>query len=151
MSWPVGVERVCRCRLIRFARDKIYQFGSFEEPEVGVIKSSKKIRVVDLFCPVTREWRLGARSRRDWSRRLCCLRLDLGFFQSRGREAAAMSCPRDLADGEREAFSHDRGSWNDDHLVRRESSTHTPYLARHCRRKLVGNLPWGIPMVVVYR
>jgi len=30
-----------------------------------------------------------------------------------------MSRPRDLADGEREAFSHSRGSWNDDHLVRR--------------------------------
>ena len=28
---------------------------------------------------------------------------------------------------------------------------HTPYLARHCRRKLVGSLPWGIPTVVVYR
>jgi len=44
-----------------------------------------------------------------------------------------MSPPRDLADGEREAFGHGRGSWNDDHLVRRESCTHTPYLARHCR------------------
>jgi len=32
-----------------------------------------------------------------------------------------------------------------------ESCTHTPYLARHCRRKLVGSLPWGIPTVVVYR
>ena len=28
-----------------------------------------------------------------------------------------------------------------------ESCTHTPYLARHCRRKLVGSLPWGIPTV----
>ena len=32
-----------------------------------------------------------------------------------------------------------------------ESYMHTPYLARHCRRKLVGSLPWGMPMVVVYR
>jgi hypothetical protein len=37
-----------------------------------------------------------------------------------------MSRPRNLADGEREAFSHGRGSWNDDHLVRQESCTHTP-------------------------
>jgi len=43
-----------------------------------------------------------------------------------------MSRPRDLADGERVAFSHSRRSWNDDHLVRRESCTHTLYLARHC-------------------
>jgi len=62
-----------------------------------------------------------------------------------------MSRPRDLADGEREAFRHGRGSWKDDHLVRRESCTHTPYLVRHCRQKLVGSLPWGIPTVVVYR
>jgi len=27
-----------------------------------------------------------------------------------------MSRPRDLADGEREAFRHGRGSWNDDHF-----------------------------------
>ena len=62
-----------------------------------------------------------------------------------------MSRPRDLADGEREAFGYGHGSWNDDHLVRRGSYMHTPYLARHCRRKLVGSLPWGIPTVVVYR
>jgi len=76
---------------------------------------------------------------------------DLGFFQGRGRKAAAVSCPSDLADGESETFSHGRGSWDDDHLVRRNCCTHTPYLARHCRRKLVGSLPWGIPTVVVYR
>jgi len=29
-----------------------------------------------------------------------------------------VSRPRDLADGEREAFRHGRGSWNDNHLVR---------------------------------
>jgi len=48
-SWPAGVERVFRRRLIRLARDPIYQFGSFEEPEIGVIKSSEKIRVVNLI------------------------------------------------------------------------------------------------------
>jgi len=32
-----------------------------------------------------------------------------------------------------------------------ESCMHTPYLARHCWRKLVGSLPWGIPTIVVYR
>ena len=32
-----------------------------------------------------------------------------------------------------------------------EAGIVTPYLARHCRRKLVGSLPWGIPRVVVYR
>ena len=79
------------------------------------------------------------------------LRLDLDLFRNRGREAAAARRPRDLADGEREAFRHGRGSWDRDHLVRRKSCTHTPYLARHCRRKLVGSLPWGIPTVVVYR
>ena len=62
-----------------------------------------------------------------------------------------MSCPSDLADSEHETFSHGHGSWDDDHLVRLGSCTHTPYLARHCRRKLVGSLPWGIPMVVVYQ
>ena len=55
------------------------------------------------------------------------------------------------ADGEREAARHGREVVDDGHLVRLESCTHTPYLARHCRRKLVGSLPWGIPTVVVYR
>ena len=62
-----------------------------------------------------------------------------------------MGCLGDLADGVREAFCHGSGSRDDDHLVRLESYTHTPYLVRHCQRKLVGSLPWGIPMVVVYR
>jgi hypothetical protein len=62
-----------------------------------------------------------------------------------------MSCPGDLADGECEAFSHGSGSRDDDHLVRLESCAHTPYLACHCRQKLAGSLPWGIPTVVVYR
>jgi len=38
-----------------------------------------------------------------------------------------------------------------DHLFRLGSCTHTPYLAHHYRQKLVGSLPWGIPMVVVYQ
>ena len=62
-----------------------------------------------------------------------------------------MSHPSDLFDGEREAFSDGSGSRDDDHLVRLENYEHTPYLARHYRPKLVGSLPWGIPMVVVYR
>jgi len=77
--------------------------------------------------------------------------LDLSFFQGRGRKATIVSRPSDLADGERETFGHSGGSWDDDHLVRLESCTHTPYVARHCRQKLVGSLPWGIPTVVVYR
>jgi hypothetical protein len=62
-----------------------------------------------------------------------------------------VSCPGVLADGERETFSHGSGSGDDDHLVHLESYVHTSYLGRHCRRKLVGSLPWGRPMVVVYR
>ena len=62
-----------------------------------------------------------------------------------------MSRPGDLSDGEREAFSHGRGSGDDDHLARLENCADTPYMAPHCRRKLVGSLPWGIPTVVVYR
>jgi len=76
--------------------------------------------------------------------------LDLSFFQSRGRKAAIVSRPSDLADGERETISHGSGSWDDDHLVRLGSCTHTLYLAHHCRRKLIGSLPWGIPTVAVY-
>ena len=34
------------------------------------------------------------------------------------------------------------------HLVHHGISTHTPYLARHCRRNLVGSLPRGLPTVV---
>ena len=52
---------------------------------------------------------------------------------------------------EREVARHGREVEDDGHLVRRESCMHTPYLARHCRRKLIGSLPWGIPTVVVYR
>jgi hypothetical protein len=31
------------------------------------------------------------------------------------------------------------------------SCTHTPYLARHCRRNLIGNLPRSMPKVVICR
>ena len=58
--------------------------------------------------------------------------------------------PSDLADGEREAVGRSHGAGDDDHLVRLESSTHTPYLARHCRRNMVGSLPRGMPKVVDY-
>ena len=146
-SWSTGVEKICCCRLIGPAWDRIHQVGGFEKLVVGAIKGLKKIQVVDSLCPVAREQRSGPRSWRDQGRRHCCPRLDLGFFRSRGHEATAMSCPSDPPDGERKAFGHSRGSWNDDNLVCRESYTHTPYLACHCRRKLVGSLPWGI----VYR
>ena len=61
-----------------------------------------------------------------------------------------MSHLGDLADGECEAFYHGSRRGDDDHLVHVESCTHTPYLARHCRRKLVNSLPCGIHMVVDY-
>jgi hypothetical protein len=35
-----------------------------------------------------------------------------------------------------------------DHLARHGISTHTPYLARHYQRNLVGSLPRDMPMVV---
>ena len=57
----------------------------------------------------------------------------------------------DLADGEREAVRRSHGARDDDHLVCLESSTHTPYLARHYRRNMVGSLPRGMPKVVDYR
>ena len=40
------------------------------------------------------------------------------------------------------------GARKGDHLVRHGFSTHTPYLARHCRRNLIGSLPRGMPTVV---
>jgi len=98
---------------------------------VGAIEGLEKIRVVNSFSLVARERRSGPRSHHDrgwcdWGRRLCFPRLDLSFFESRGRKAAAVSRPSDMADGEREAFNHGRGSWDDDHLVRLGSCTHTP-------------------------
>jgi len=59
-----------------------------------------------------------------------------------------VSRPGDLTDGEREALSHRSGSRDDDHLTHLGSCTHTPYLVRHCRQKLVGSLPWGIHTIV---
>jgi hypothetical protein len=53
-----------------------------------------------------------------------------------------------LADHEREARRHGLGVGGDDHLTRLKSSTHTPYLAGHCRQNLVGSLPRGMPKVV---
>ena len=123
---------------------------------VSAIEGLEKIRVVDSFSLVARERRSGPWSRcdRGWCDRdhhLCCPRLDLSFFQGRGHKAAIVSHPSDLAGGERGTFGHGSGSWDDDHLVHLVSCTHTPYLACHCRRKLVGSLPWTIPTVVVYR
>ena len=89
----------------------------------------------------------GDRNRRGRGHRRCRHGLDLGFFQSHGRDAVDASGPGNLADGECEAFYHSSRSGDDD-LVCLESCTHTPYLARHCRWKLVGSLPWGIPMIV---
>ena len=40
------------------------------------------------------------------------------------------------------------GARKSDHLVGHGISTHTPYLARHCRQKMVGSLPRGMPTVV---
>ena len=59
--------------------------------------------------------------------------------------------PSDLADGEREAVGRSHGAGDDDHLVCLESSTHTPYVAHHCRRNMVDSLPRGMPKVVDYR
>ena len=42
----------------------------------------------------------------------------------------------------------DHGAREADHLARHGISTHTPYLARHCRRNLVGSLPMGMSTVV---
>ena len=86
-----------------------------------------------------------------WDHHFCRFRSGLILFRNCCHKAAGVSRPSDLANGEHEAFGHGGGSREDDHLVRLESCMHSPYLARHCRQKLVGNLPWGIPMVVDYR
>jgi len=129
----------------------------------GTINGFEQVRIVDSFPLVVGKWRescwrgrqrcrdKGGRSRCGRSHHLRRPRLDLVLFQSQGREATGTSCLGDLADGEREAFSHGSGSRDDDHLVRLESCTHTPYLVHHYRQKLVGSLPWGMPTVVVYR
>ena len=130
---------------------------------VGTITGLEQVGVVDSFPLVAGKWRArcrrgqqhrrgkGGHSRCGRNHHLHRFGLDLVLFQSHGHEATSASCPGDLADGEREAFSHGSRSRDDDHLVRLESCTHTPYLARHCRRKLVSSLPSGIPTVVVYR
>ena len=91
------------------------------------------------------------RGRCDRGHHFRYFKLDLVLLRSHGRKTTGVGRPDDLADGEREALSHGSGSEDDDHLIHLESCTHTPYLAHHCRRKLVGTLPWGIPTVVVYR
>ena len=42
----------------------------------------------------------------------------------------------------------DHGARKGDHLVHHEFSTHTPYLARHCRQNLVGSLPRDMSIIV---
>jgi hypothetical protein len=113
-SCSTGIKKIGCCRLIGLARNRFHQVGGFEKFGVGAIEGLKKIRVVDSLCPVARERRSGPWDWRDQSRGFCCPRLDLGFSRSRGRKAATTSCPSDLPDGERETFSHGRGSWNDD-------------------------------------
>ena len=155
-SRSMGVKKIrYRCS-IGLVRNRIHQIGGFKKLVVGTIDGLEKIQIVELFPLVTRKQRSGHRSRsgRGWCDRdhhLCRFRSDLSFLQSHGRKAAGVSRLGDLADGECETFGHGGGSWDDDHLVRLESCTHTPYLTRHCRRKLVDSLPWGIPTVVVYR
>jgi len=70
------------------------------------------------------------------------------LLRGRGSEAVEAGGPGDLAVGEREAARHDCEVGDDGHLVHLRSCTHTSYLTRHCRRKLVGSLPRGIPTVV---
>ena len=109
-----------------------------------------------MFPLIKRKPRSGCRSRsgrgrRDRDHHLRRFRSDLVLFQGRDCKAVGVSRLGDLSDGEREAFNHGSGSGDDDHLVRLENYIHNPYLVRHYRRKLVGSLPWAIPMVVVYR
>ena len=68
-----------------------------------------------------------------------------------GDEVIGASGLGDPADGEREAVRRSHGTGDDDHLVRLESSTHTPYLACHYRRNMVGSLPRRMPKIVDYR
>ena len=77
--------------------------------------------------------------------------MDLHLLEGRGGEAVEAGGLGDLADGERETACHDRGVGHDDHLARMGSCTHIPYLARHCRRKMVGSLPRGMPKVLEYQ
>ena len=77
--------------------------------------------------------------------------MDLRLLHGHGDEVVGASGLGDLADGEHEAVRRSHGTEDDDHLVRLRSSTHTPYLARHYRRNMVGSLPWGMPKVVDYQ
>ena len=143
------------------AQDRIYQIKSLRKLVIGAINGLKQVGVVDLLPIVARKQRAscrhgrrccqsrGDRGRCDQGHCLHYCRLDLVFFQNHGHEATGAGCPGDLANGEREAFCYSTGSGDDDHLVRQESCTHNPYVARHYRRKLVGSLPLGIPTVVV--
>jgi hypothetical protein len=70
------------------------------------------------------------------------------LLHGHGDEVVGASGLGDLANGEREAVRRSHGAEDDDHLVRLESTTQTPYLARHCRRNMVGSLPRGMPKVV---
>ena len=74
--------------------------------------------------------------------------MNLRFLRGHGDEVIGAGGPGDLADGEREAIWCSHGARDDDHLVCLESSTHTPYLARHCQRNMIGSLPRGMPKVV---
>ena len=73
---------------------------------------------------------------------------DLHLLYGCGGEDVEAGGPRDLTDGECEAVHHVHKVRDDDHLARLGSCTHTAYLARHCRQKLVGSLPRGMPKVV---
>ena len=77
--------------------------------------------------------------------------MNLRLLCGHGDEVVEVSGPGDPADGEREAVRLSHGTRDDDHLVRLESSMHTPYLVCHCRRNMVGSLPWGMPKVVDYQ
>ena len=70
------------------------------------------------------------------------------LLRDHGDEVVGASGPGDLADGECEVVRRSHGARDDDHLVHLGSSTHTPYLARHYRRNMVGSLPRDMPKVV---
>ena len=74
--------------------------------------------------------------------------MNLCLLRDHGDEVVRAGGLGDLTDGEREAVWRSHGTGDEDHLVRLESSTHTPYLACHCRRNMVGSLPRGMPKVV---
>jgi hypothetical protein len=75
-------------------------------------------------------------------------RSDLCLLHGCDNEVVGAGGLGDLADHESEAHRRGHGIREDDHLARLKSSTHTPYLARHCWQNLVDNLLRGIPKVV---